>query len=164
MMVSEYSVSKYGIKTEQAAKNLDELQTLIQIKCSQGKEIGQYGPRMAYYSAYSSICVVSIIDYKLKQTIGKKTFVNAKRPKTIPADGYDFITPSFVRVHSRGDLLENVDVGQRTRADRGPGRHLRHRASAGECDDRTNVCLCRCCGEDLSRFPANRVHVPDHIS
>ncbi len=93
-ITSTYSNDKYGIKPEQVADNLDELQTLIQIKCSQGKEIGQYGPRMAYYSAYSSVCVVSIIDYKAKQTITKKTFVNAKRPKTIPDTGYDFINES----------------------------------------------------------------------
>ncbi len=93
-ILSQYSNDKYGIKSEQVAKNLDELQTLIQIKCSQGKEIGKYGPRMSYLVAYSSVCNVSIIDYKTKQTIGKKTFVNAKRPKTIPDNGYDFINDS----------------------------------------------------------------------
>jgi hypothetical protein len=67
---------------------------LIQIKCSQGKEVGKYGPRMAYYVAYASVCNVAIIDYKLKQTIGKKTFINAKHPKTIPDNGSDFINDS----------------------------------------------------------------------
>ncbi len=93
-IISKYSGSKYGIESEQAANSLDELQTLILIKCSQGKEVGQYGPRMAYYSAYASVCNISIIDYQAKQTIGKKTFVNATRPKTIPDTGYHFINDS----------------------------------------------------------------------
>lgn len=93
-MLSEYLVYKYGVKPEQVAKNLDELQTLVLIKCSEGKEIGQYGPRTAYYSAYAAVCNVSIIDYKNSKTIGKKTFINATRPKTIPDNGFDFINDS----------------------------------------------------------------------
>ena len=86
-----YALSSYGLKPEQIAVNLAEVETLIQIKCGKGKEVGKYGPRMAYYSAYSNICYVSIIDYKGSKTIGNKTFVNANHPKTIPDTGYDFI-------------------------------------------------------------------------
>jgi hypothetical protein len=86
-----YSVVDYGIKETDYAESLDEIQTLIQIKCSMGKIIGKYGPRMAYYVAYSNVCTVAVIDYKASVTLARKTFVNAKPPKTIPDNGYDFI-------------------------------------------------------------------------
>jgi GYF domain 2 len=87
---SVYSVDKYGIKEADYADNLDELQTLIQIKCTKGKEIGKYGPRMSYTSAYANVCTATIIDYKAATIITKKTFINAKRPVTIPDRG-DYI-------------------------------------------------------------------------
>ena len=86
-----YTLSNYGLKSDQIATNLAEVETLIQIKCGKGKEVGKYGPRTAYYVAYSNICYVSIIDYKNSKTIANKTFVNANHPKTIPDTGYDFI-------------------------------------------------------------------------
>lgn len=90
-IVPSYAASSYGIKSEQLALNAAEIETLIQIKCGKGRELGKYGPRMAYYVAYSNICNVSIIDYKAAKTIGQKVFVNGKAPKTIPANGMDFI-------------------------------------------------------------------------
>ncbi len=88
---SEYSLKmpesselyKYGLTQDKVAANLGELETLVQIACGKGKEIGKFGPRMAYVPAYSNICNVSIIDYRALKTIAQKSFVNGKRPKTI---------------------------------------------------------------------------------
>lgn len=82
-MSSSSDVSRYGLSSERLATNLKDLDTLIQISCGKGKEIGKYGPRMAYVPAYSNICNVSVIDYRAMKTIAQKTFVNGKKPVTI---------------------------------------------------------------------------------
>lgn len=82
-MPSNSDMAKYGFSDNQIAVNLAELDTLVQITCGKGKEIGKYGPRMAYVLAYSNICNVTIIDYRASKTFAQKSFVNQKKPKTI---------------------------------------------------------------------------------
>jgi len=82
-MPESYQLNKYGLTSDKIAANLGELETLVQIICGKGKEIGRYGPRMAYVPAYSNVCNVSIIDYRGLKTTAQKSFVNGKKPKTI---------------------------------------------------------------------------------
>jgi hypothetical protein len=74
---------RYGLSSERLAANLAEIDTLVQILCGKGKEIGKFGPRMAYVPAYSNTCNVSVIDYRESKTIAQKVFVNAKKPAKI---------------------------------------------------------------------------------
>lgn len=82
-MPSSSELSRYGLPSDRLAANLAEIDTLVQIFCGKGKEIGRYGPRMAYVPAFSNICNVSVIDYRASKTIAQKTFVNGKKPVKI---------------------------------------------------------------------------------
>jgi hypothetical protein len=82
-MPSSSELSRYGLSSDRLAGNLAEVDTLIQIFCGKGREIGRFGPRMAYVPAYSNICNISVIDYRASKTIAQKTFVNGKKPAKI---------------------------------------------------------------------------------
>lgn len=88
-------LADYGLTKEKLPTTIDELNTIVQIVCGKGREVGKFGPISAYVPAYANSCQVSIIDYKESKIISQKIIENGVRPKTISVtkDEYQYILP-----------------------------------------------------------------------
>ncbi len=66
---------------------LEDIDTLVQNKCSQGKQLGTYTLESGRaILAYQLDCEVSVTDYKDRSTIAIKKFVEKDLDKTIETD------------------------------------------------------------------------------
>ncbi len=81
--VNETDLSLYGLTKERLPSSLEELQTLVQVICGKGREVGRFGPRMAYVPLFANTCKVAIINYKESKIVYQKTIENAKKPAKI---------------------------------------------------------------------------------
>lgn len=81
---SEYELERFNLTKERMAVKPDEIETLVNVTCNQGKAIGRYISPTGSKSvpAYSMICKVSIIDFPAKTVIAKKTLENRTLEKT----------------------------------------------------------------------------------
>jgi GYF domain 2 len=87
---NETELTSYGLTKEMLPSKRTEIDTLVQIVCGKGREIGQYGPSSAYVPAYANSCKISIIDYKKSVVVFQKIIENAKRPKVIEVTKNDY--------------------------------------------------------------------------
>lgn len=82
---SKYELERFNLSKERMAVKPDEIETLVNITCNQGKAIGRYVSPTGGKSvpAYSMICKVAIIDYPAKTVIAQKTLENRTLEKTV---------------------------------------------------------------------------------
>ncbi len=81
------TLEAYGLTKDDMALKLEDINTLVQNKCSQGKQIGTYTLESGRaIPAYQLDCEVSVIDYKNRATVAMKKFVGKELDKSIQTD------------------------------------------------------------------------------
>jgi hypothetical protein len=84
---NEKILDYYGLTKDDLALKVEEIDTLIQIVCNKGKQIGEYsltdGSRIPAYALESE---VSVIDYKAPAIFARKTFISKDLDKNIKID------------------------------------------------------------------------------
>ena len=73
----------YGLTTDDLALSKEEIDWLVQNKCSQGKEISTYNVGGRSIPAYELDCTVSVIDYKAPAVVARKSFKGRELDKEI---------------------------------------------------------------------------------
>jgi len=88
---SVYQLQSFNLTKERMALKPDEIETLVNITCNQGKAIGRYVSPTGSKAvpAYSMVCKVSIIDYAAKTVVAQTTLENKKLEKTVRIDDDD---------------------------------------------------------------------------
>lgn len=71
----QFDLDNFGLTKEQMAVKPEEIDTLVQIKCEKGSQIGKYNVTDGRtLPAYSQNCKVSVIDYKTPSVVAQKNF------------------------------------------------------------------------------------------
>jgi hypothetical protein len=114
---SDESTLGGGFSSSRMAKNLDELQTLIQIVCAKGRFLGNFEKGV---KAYASDCKVSLIDYKTPAVVARQSFSNGKIGTMIPEKDVrndEYLTPQPIAEMTKylnGFALDKVISGLTT--------------------------------------------------
>lgn len=100
-VIDQTDISDYGITQETLAFKPEEIDTLVQIICTKGKQIGRYEGGII---GYANNCKVSVIDYRKKIVVAQKTFTNSTPEKSVSSvydssKEYIVITP-FVQIQN----------------------------------------------------------------
>lgn len=65
------------------AASPEEIKSIIQISCNNGRSIGTYNTSDGMIPAYSTVCNVRVIDTTIPAVISEKTFTSTELPQTI---------------------------------------------------------------------------------
>ena len=75
----ENGIVDYRFTKKDVAASVDEIEDLIQIKCSKGKQIGTYDTTDGVeLPAYELKCDVNVIDYNTKEVVAQKSFTSKR--------------------------------------------------------------------------------------
>jgi len=87
---SDYELGSFKMTKEMLPRTLEEIDSLVQIICTKGKQIGRYEGNI---TGYANNCKVSLIDYRTKTAFAQKTLTNSTPEKTVSSvyDGGDYI-------------------------------------------------------------------------
>lgn len=99
----------YRFTKSDVAASLDEIEYLIRIKCSKGKQIGTYDTTdKREFPAYELKCDVNVIDYKAKTTVAQKSFTSKRLDDDIKVDKSTAEKTAYVPRRDIADFLDTV--------------------------------------------------------
>jgi len=105
----ENGIVDYGFTKSEVAASTDEIDYLIQIKCSQGKQIGTYdttdGRKLP---AYELKCDVNVIDYKAPAVVARKSFTSKRLDEDIKIDPSTTQKNAHLPRRDISDFLDSV--------------------------------------------------------
>lgn len=105
----ENGIVDYRFTKSEVASSVDEIDDLVQIKCSKGKQVGTYDSDDGIkIPAYELKCDVNVIDYKAGQVVAQKSFSSKRLDEDIEVSASRTEKTAYMPRRDIADFLDTL--------------------------------------------------------